>query len=466
MLEVGQASSGMSEDSVSIEFDYTQPLNLEAAHQRLMEHFRASKDNSNMLLPMSSSLPSHVIEPFRDVFQSAGLLSVSSNSLLPSSSYPDAGPFRPGGVLALVLCGGDISLTGTGTVTEIIDDQVYGFGHQYEGRGAVNYPIAAGVVHTVVAARDRSFKLSSPGPVLGTLEFDQASAVRGTIGKMPKTIGLTIDVDRFNDTQSRTYNCYMAVDRDLTPVILEVALSGAVEMQGELPLEHTIRYSGKIVTDEDDILEFDDLSSQRRLLEVSTEFSSALGMLLNNPFKKITVDSIDVKVDVELGNSVTSVWAVNVDRTKVRPGERVTASVVLRPYRSLDETVEIDLKIPEKLDPGKYKILILGPSEYQSFASSMAPQKFRATDGVSLITGLKRVLQYRRDKLYAVMQIPSSGLVIRQNELAQLPPTKMLLMQDSKRLLPLEPYKAWAENSITLDKIVQGKAEIEITVER
>jgi hypothetical protein len=201
-------------------------------------------------------------------------------------------------------------------------------------------------------------------------------------------------------------------------------------------------------------------------LDVSSEFSSALGMLLNNPFKKITVDSIDIKVDVETGNSTASVWAVNVNRTKVRPGETVTASVVLRSYRSLDESIEIDLKIPEKLEPGKYKILILGPSEYESFASSMAPHKFRATDAESLITGLNRVLQYRRDRLYAVMQTPSSGLILRQNELAQLPPTKMLLMQDSKRLLPLEPYKEWTENSLTLDKIVQGKAEIEITVER
>jgi hypothetical protein len=95
----------------------------------------------------------------------------------------------------------------------------------------------------------------------------------------------------------------------------------------------------------------------------------------------------------------------------------------------------------------------------------MAPHKYRATDLPSLKSGLKRVMQLRRDKLFAVMPTPASGLIIRQHEMGQLPPTKMLLMQDSKRLLPLEPYKAWIENSITLDRIVQGRAEIEITVE-
>ena len=64
------------------------------------------------------------------------------------------------------------------------------------------------------------------------------------------------------------------------------------------------------------------------------------------------------------------------------------------------------------------------------------------------------------------MPTPASGMVIRQHELGQLPGTKMLLMQDSKRLQPLEPYKAWTENHIELDTIVAGNAEIEITVKQ
>jgi len=42
----------------------------------------------------------------------------------------------------------------------------------------------------------------------------------------------------------------------------------------------------------------------------------------------------------------------------------------------------------------------------------------------------------------------------------------MLLMQDPKRVQPVEAYNAWVENNIELDKIVQGRAEIEITVEQ
>lgn len=467
MLKVGSSDPATAGGNrVSVDYDYSKPLDLEASYQQFIERLQNTPVRSQMSLPLSSSLPSHVIEPLNGAFEGAGLIPVTSASLLPSRSFSEAGQFEPGSVLAMVFCGGDISLSSTGTVTEVVGDQVFGFGHQFRGRGAVNYPIAAGIVHAVVASRSSSFKFASPGPILGTLEYDQTSAVRGTIGKMPQTIALSIDVGRYDAPERRRYDCYLAVDPDLTPVVLQAALSGAVEMQGTYPLEHAVRYSGQVVADGKDIFKFDNLSSQLAMLEASMEIASVVRLLLGNPFGTVKIDSIDVKVDLEPTNLTASVWAVNVSQVNVRPGQVVSASVVLRSYRSQDETVTIDFKIPETLSPGKYTIKILGPNEYRSFVSGMAPQKFLATDVPSLKTALNGVLQYRRDRLYAVMQTPASGLVIRRDELGQLPPTKMLLMQDRKRLLPLEAYKEWTESSIPLDNIVSGKAEIEITVER
>jgi hypothetical protein len=108
----------------------------------------------------------------------------------------------------------------------------------------------------------------------------------------------------------------------------------------------------------------------------------------------------------------------------------------------------------------------MGGADYQSFVSGMAPQRFIAVDLTSLKAALGKLFEGRRDRLYAVMQIPASGVVIRQHELGQLPPTKMLLMQDSKRLQPLEAYKAWTENHIAIDWVVGGSAEIEIIVKQ
>jgi hypothetical protein len=336
----------------------------------------------------------------------------------------------------------------------------------FNGEGPVNLPIAAGKIHTVVASRTSSFKFSSPGPILGTLLHDQSAAVRGTMGMTPKTIPLRIDVESFNDPQERVYDCFLAKDRTLTPMILQVALNGAGQMQGSLPFEHTVRYRGQIDIGGSDPIRLDNISSGQNLSEVIMDAYSAVGLLMNNPFEEADIKGIDVKMTIEPKNTAASIWAVNLSNTRIRPGQTLTASVALRSYRAMEETVTIDFDVPEDLAPGKYMLQIMGAQQYQAFVSKMAPQKFRAFDLNTLKTGLSDLMAYRRDRLYAVMVVPSTGVVFRQHELSHLPPTRMLLMQDAKRLQPLEPYKAWAENSIQLDKIVQGAAQIELIVEQ
>ncbi|MHC5122152.1 MAG: hypothetical protein ACYSO7_11700 [Planctomycetota bacterium] len=451
MLEVGSVEPSISANDMRASgFDFSQPLNLESYYQQSVGELQNQHQDSRMLLPLSSSLPGQVLQEHDYALKGMGFLPVAASGLLPSRSFEEVGDYERGSVLSLVFCGGDISF----------------FGHQYKGQGAIDLPMATGVVHTVVASRKSSFKLSSPGPVSGTLCFDQASGVRGTIGRMPKTLPLRIEVDRYNDPQSRVYDCYLAVDQSVTPMILQVVLDGAANMQGPMPLEHTIRYSGQVTLPGGESIVIDNISSDRQTSEMGRDFYSAVSLLLNNPFGEVNINSVDVTMIMEPVNKTASVWAVDVNRTDVYPGQTITASVTLRSYRLEEQTVMISLEIPKTLAPGNYKVQILGADDYQSFVSKMAPQKFRAVDMNSLKTALNTLLGYRRDRLYVVMETPASGVVIRQHELGQLPGTKTLLMQDSKRLQPVEAYKAWAQNDITMDMIVQGSAEIEITVKQ
>ncbi|MCI0498675.1 MAG: hypothetical protein L0Y36_03205 [Planctomycetales bacterium] len=466
MLAVGSVETAALSGAAKAEFDFSQPLDLTVYHQQFLERQQSRPQSGGTLLPLSTSLPAEVCQQYGGMLGQMGLMPAAAGPAVLGESAKEAGSFERGGVLSVILCGGDISLAGVGTVTEIVGDQVYGFGHAMEGEGPIHLPMAAGVVHSVVANRDSAFKLASPGPVLGTLEFDQSSAVRGTIGKVPKTIPLRIEVSRFNDPQRRVYNCFLADDRSKTSAILQMALAGACQMQGPLPPEHTIRYTGRIVLEDGRSLDIDNISSGRQLAEAVTEMASAANMLMNNPFERVPIRSIEARMDIEPVSIAASIWSVNVSNTKVRPGQTITASVVLRFFQAPQKTVTLDLQVPDTLAPGKYKVRIVGAAGYQAFAAKAAPQKFRAYDLESLTGSLERLFKYRRDRLYAVMPVPATGVVLRQHELGELPPTKMLLMQDAKRLLPLEPYNAWAESSISLEAVVDGAAEVEITVEK
>ena len=62
-------------------------------------------------------------------------------------------------------------------------------------------------------------------------------------------IPLTIKVSRYNDSQPRRYNCRIANNRLLTPLLLRAAISGAVLMRGDLPPDNTLQYKGIVELD-------------------------------------------------------------------------------------------------------------------------------------------------------------------------------------------------------------------------
>ena len=62
---------------------------------------------------------------------------------------------------------GDISLSTSGTVTEVVGDKIYAFGHFLLGYGRIDLPMATGKVHTVVSNMASSFKLTSVDETVG-----------------------------------------------------------------------------------------------------------------------------------------------------------------------------------------------------------------------------------------------------------------------------------------------------------
>ena len=469
MLETGAADASTEqtgEASMVCEFDYSKPIDLDAFQQENLDVIRRHQNQAgpHMTLPLAMSLPPEVCENNREIFEQMGFMPFTVSGDILSEAESDI-KLERGGTLSVVLCGGDISMSAIGTVTEIVGDQVYGFGHSFTGMGGVNFPMAAGVIHTVVAHRRSSFKFGTPGSIEGTLLFDQAAAVRGTVGVKPKTIPLKINVKRYNDANERSYNCFLAVDRNYTPRVLMAALDGAGQMQGGLPFEHTVAYQCKMAVQGLEPIQIHNISSGQGLMQAISEIGSGTGLLLNNPFEEVAIESIEVDFEITPKDRLSSVWAVEVSQTTLKPGQAVSVGVTLKSRRAEEKAVTLSLDIPADLPKGQYSLQVLGPTQYQQFIRQTAPQQFLAVNMATLETALQNIFKKRRDRLYVVMQVPSTGVVIRQHELADLPPSKMLLMQDSKRLIPVEPYKNWVENSIEIDSIVDGEVKIELTVE-
>jgi hypothetical protein len=226
-----------------------------------------------------------------------------------------------------------------------------------------------------------------------------------------------------------------------------------------------VRYDAQVQIKGHEPLMLNNMSSGQSTSDIEQTLYSIAALALNNPFEELEIESIDAAIEITSSDCAASVRAMDVSRTTVQPGQTISMTVTLMSFRSEESTAVIDFTVPRTLAPGTYTLQVMGAGSYRRFAATLAPQRFSAFDTPSLLGALRRITGFRNDGLYAVMPIPASGIVLQQHELPQLPQTKMLLMQDAKRLRPVAAYQDWAESRSDLNNIVQGGAEIEITVE-
>ncbi len=481
MLQVGRFNSTEQDAASSgYVFDFSRPLDLAEIDRQItspqfLKENRLTGINPLPCLLITPELSAEFSEQLATFFEPLGLMVVSgfSGGGLPSSANESEGQttnaqdicLEPGAVLTVPLVSGDITMFVLGTVTEVVNGRVYGFGHSFLGRGPVNLPMATGQVHTVVSSLSRSFKLGSTLDIVGTLTTDESAAVFGQIGEEPKTIPLTITVDRYNDSQKRVYNCRVATDLQLTPMVMAAAVNSAVSYLGALPLDHTIEFKAAINTDKTEPVTFENISTGGGINDMLMASRTLLAILMNNPFRKINIESLDFEIRILPKNIISQIWSVDLSDSKVKAGETIEIAVVVESFLAGKKQYKFSLTIPEDLPPGVYELTVCGSQDYAQFLQKAAPYKFLALNLPSLIEAINNSLQIRQDRLYCLLTLPPSGLALERAELPDLPATKALVLQSEKRTLRTQPYRPWLEESIETGTIIVDNKVVRLMVE-
>ncbi|MBN2594984.1 MAG: hypothetical protein JXA81_15875 [Sedimentisphaerales bacterium] len=457
-----------------IGIDFTAPVDfVEIEKQLSTSAFKIVNRKSQILnhIPcplITSGLSAEVCEQLGSIVEPFGLMIVAGGSSASTQHTALSGRNKlvPGAALAIPMVSGDISMSTSGTVTEVVGDKVYAFGHFLLGYGEVDLPMAAAKVHTVVSNMASSFKLTSVNEIIGAVTTDEATGVIGQLGRQAKTIALTIRVDRYNDTEKRRYNCRLVNNRLLTPFYLRIAIAGAAFLLGDLPSEHLVEYNVNISNKNAESISFRNVSSGMGLNEVVTECYSTIGLLMNNPYGIVDIESIDIDMNIEPKSIVSHIWSVNLSDSKVKAGQSVEVSAVLESVLAGRKQYQWDFEIPEDLADGKYELTICGQRDYEQFLIKSVPHRFVAQSLPGLIKALNNALQIDRDKLYCLLTLPSDGVTIETAELPDLPATRALLLQDAKRAIRVRPYSHWLERNLKTDSVVIDKKILQITVER
>ncbi len=485
MLKVGQERSERLDTRYQMRdagyvFDFSKPFDFAEIDKQIATP-RHSGNNSlagfaNLPCPLIiSGLPAAVCEQANALVEPLGLMAVpglggdmksQARGQKPESrSDEQEVQLVQGACLAVPLVSGDITMSIYGTVTEVMGDKVYGFGHSL-GYGPVDLPMAIGKVHTVVRNVVISFKVASVVETIGALMMDESAGVLGRIGAEAKMIPLTIRVDRYNDTEKRLYNCQLANNRLLTPTVLRLAVAGAALYLGDVPPDHMIEYKVAIGVGGAGSITFENVSTGRGLAELIMESMGSVALLMNNPYKEVDIESIDFDIRIVPRSILSHVWSVDLSDTKVKAGENIEIGVVVESVRTEKKEYQCSLKIPEDLAAGKYELTVCGWQDYISFLLKTVPYRFIASSMPRLIEALNYSLGIDRDKLYCLLVLPSRGVAVEQAELPDLPATKALVLQNAKRALRIQPYRYWVEKSVETGTVIIDKKVMSIMVEK
>ncbi|HTO04089.1 MAG TPA: SpoIVB peptidase S55 domain-containing protein, partial [Opitutus sp.] len=180
-----------------------------------------------------SGLSPAVADLFAPRLAALGLASTSlggstSGSADSQSSTPQAvAPLAPGSAVAVALATGDITLAGTGTVSNVDGRNITAFGHPMLSLGDVALPMVAAEIVTILPSNMQSVKVANTGRVIGTITQDRLSAVSGVLGDGPAMTEVEVIVSS-SKGPSKTLHFSVARQEQLTPVLVATGVSQAI----------------------------------------------------------------------------------------------------------------------------------------------------------------------------------------------------------------------------------------------
>src|SRR5687768_10103150 len=263
-----------------------------------------------MLRPISTPLVMSGFEPatvelLSGAFREAGFTPVvgggSVGQLSAEQRRKMTGPLREGDAVGVTLVGGDLEMGATGTITHIDGDRVYAFGHPFFNLGPAEFPMTRAYVYAMLPSLMSSFKISSMGEVIGTMQQDRATAIAGTLGKGPAVIPMAVTLNSTRQDGSiakRSFTFTIANDQLFTPLLTYVALANTLSAYERQfgAASFSVKSRAHIKGHGD--LRLDDVfTGDSATLGAATAIAGPITMLLGNDREPITLSGLDVTIE-------------------------------------------------------------------------------------------------------------------------------------------------------------------------
>ncbi len=429
-----------------------------------------------MLRPISTPLVLNGFEPesagmLASAFGAAGFTPVVGGAIGGQGGVEAramTGPLREGDAVGVSLVGGDLEMGATGTITHIDGNRIYAFGHPFFNVGPSQFPMTRAYVHAMLPSLMSSFKISSMGEVIGTMQQDRATAIAGTLGKGPAVIPMSVTLQSTREdgsTAKRSFTFNVASDQVFTPLLTYVAMANTLSAYERQfgTATFTIKSRAQIKGHGD--LTLDDVfTGDNAVLGASTAIAGPITMLLSNDREPITLNGLTVAIDATETSRTATIERVWLDELRPRPGRTVPLKVLTRSYRGEDKISTVPIEIPANAS-GTISVLVtdgrqLNAMEQRDVRRSLQPQS---------VAQMIRVLNEtrRNNRIYIRLLNGKPGAVVNGEALTSLPPSVLSVFESDSNGGSYTPLRSAAvgEWELTMDSAVSGSRVLSVDIE-
>jgi hypothetical protein len=413
--------------------------------------------------PQSLSTLGQALEPFDMVPVMGGeapadVLESSKDSAL-----------EPGSPLSIAMVTGDFNLSSIGTVTQIEGDRVYGFGHPMFSTGKCEFPLMTGYIHTIYPRQTVSFKMGSPLRTVGVIDTDVSTCVAGRLGQRPRMVPMELAVKRQGQARDHSYKVEIVRERDVFPSLVFSVLNAAIDTEGNLPDEMTLRFDASIQAKGrpeikiSDVYAGDQYSGAFAPTAIYSVVPNLLNILLRNPFEAVEIEGIRCTTEISEGRNSADIRRVRLNSEIFEPGDKVVAEVELDPYKGAPKTVELSLDLPENMPTGVYQAFVCdAPTSIRSELRNQ-PHLLQPQDLDQLYRVLKLQVSERRNNVYLRVMTREVGVAVEGHALPNLPFSVAQILSGRRRSGAL-PVRTELVAKTATPLVVQGSQSLQFQV--
>ncbi len=400
----------------------------------------------------------------RGIFANLGFTPMMAGG---SGTAPEPLPdLAPGGPVGISLIEGDLDMSATGTVTHVDGDRVYAFGHPFYNLGPTQFPMRKAYVYSVFPSLYQSWKISSAGEPVGTMEQDRTTAVAGRLGGEPRMIPVDVKI-KTSRGQERSYSFRMVEDELFSPILAYVSLLSVLQTNERAYGASTMRVDAKLsLTGKRDVRVEDLFAQEQPAVQASALVAAPLVYLMTNDFEPVTLEKLTVNVSSFETNQTATLERAWLERAgPVKPGTTVPLKLQLRTYRGETLTQEMPVAIPAGAPNGTYGLLVADATALTSIEQRETRQPFVPRDLDQLIRAINGLRH--NNHIYARLLRSDEGAIVAGEYLHSLPPSVLSVLgaADQGSVIPIRTTSLW-DYDLATEYAVTGYRSLTLTVQR